>query len=526
MFSLLGSIAKTVVTSYSKSSSQTSSKSATGSSGGAVTSQSPRTKVSSQKTSSTVIATAAKKAAAGVVVSISEQAKAAAARVNVTSGTVSSTVNKGQFMQADKGRFYSQKVTDGYSPSLPRSTPTNPPRTSNLPDSEPIYTRQNSSHEASGNKVTGQVVHTNGTNMEVISDRDPYNKLVHAALDDYKYKNTAVQKALASGDRQALNEAVVAMKEAYAEAEKSGNHSARDAAAKMADELRWKGATIGSESTLSQAKTQVVDDAYRNMKSSNTAISAAIQKGTVSSLDEGVLEAKKLYDRAEKAGDRVGMEAAHLLADDLRAKGGTTYQEFMTLQQASLIDYLRKQNPTYSFADQVKKIASYVADGAPVISTIKGGIEGATGTNPITGEILSPLERGLAWLSFIPGSKLVTGAGKRAGDVVDSLQGTFDVISFEKKISTMNVNERVALIRTTAMETAQQNNWKKDSRLSKQNGRDVYVDPKTGNYYALDTQHGRFEVVNKKGKHQGEVDFNLNPTKPADRSGGHDLKVK
>jgi hypothetical protein len=28
---------------------------------------------------------------------------------------------------------------------------------------------------------------------------------------------------------------------------------------------------------------------------------------------------------------------------------------------------------------------------------------------------------------------------------------------------------------------------------------------------------------NSKGKHQGEVDFNLNQTKPADKSGGHDL---
>ncbi|MED1060105.1 colicin E3/pyocin S6 family cytotoxin [Bacillus mycoides] len=57
------------------------------------------------------------------------------------------------------------------------------------------------------------------------------------------------------------------------------------------------------------------------------------------------------------------------------------------------------------------------------------------------------------------------------------------------------------------------------------NKRDVYVDSKSNNFYALYTQHGRFEVLNKKGKHQGEVDFNLNSTKPSDKSGGHDLKM-
>nr|WP_257150707.1 colicin E3/pyocin S6 family cytotoxin [Bacillus toyonensis] len=71
---------------------------------------------------------------------------------------------------------------------------------------------------------------------------------------------------------------------------------------------------------------------------------------------------------------------------------------------------------------------------------------------------------------------------------------------------------------------AEQNGWKKDSKLSRVNKRDVYVDSKSNNLYALDTQHGRFEVLNKKGKHQGEVDFNLNSTKPADKSGGYDLK--
>lgn len=117
------------------------------------------------------------------------------------------------------------------------------------------------------------------------------------------------------------------------------------------------------------------------------------------------------------------------------------------------------------------------------------------------------------------------GSNKKPAE--DKGTGEFDVASFEKNINHMNVNEKVALIKTTAIDIANQRGWKKDSKLTKLNGgRTVYYDNKTGNYYALDTQHGRFEVVNKKGKHQGEVDFNLNPTKPADKSGGHDLKVK
>ncbi|MGH0798223.1 S-layer protein [Bacillus mycoides] len=101
--------------------------------------------------------------------------------------------------------------------------------------------------------------------------------------------------------------------------------------------------------------------------------------------------------------------------------------------------------------------------------------------------------------------------------------GRFDVAAFDKKIAKMNVNERVAEIKTVSREVANQKGWKKDNKRTKMNKREVYYDKKTDTYYAIDTQHGRFEVVNSKGKHQGEVDFNLIQTKPADKSGGHDL---
>ena len=103
---------------------------------------------------------------------------------------------------------------------------------------------------------------------------------------------------------------------------------------------------------------------------------------------------------------------------------------------------------------------------------------------------------------------------------------SFDVKGFNEKISKMAPSDRVANVKQTAKDIADKAGLKKDSRVSKLNGRDVYVDPKTGNYYSVDTQHGTFEVTNSRGKHLGECDYNFNGTKPADTSGGHDLKVK
>ncbi len=86
--------------------------------------------------------------------------------------------------------------------------------------------------------------------------------------------------------------------------------------------------------------------------------------------------------------------------------------------------------------------------------------------------------------------------------------------------------ERVAQVKDMASKVAFTNNLVKNNKLSKLNNRDVY-EGNDGNLYALDTQHGRFEVINpKNGKHLGEVDFEFNQKKPADKSGGHDLRVK
>ncbi|MDF2586321.1 MAG: transposase [Anaerocolumna sp.] len=43
----------------------------------------------------------------------------------------------------------------------------------------------------------------------------------------------------------------------------------------------------------------------------------------------------------------------------------------------------------------------------------------------------------------------------------------------------------------------------------------MYRDPKTGNLYAVDSQHGTFEVTNAHGQYQGEFNFNRIQTKTA-----------
>ena len=46
-----------------------------------------------------------------------------------------------------------------------------------------------------------------------------------------------------------------------------------------------------------------------------------------------------------------------------------------------------------------------------------------------------------------------------------------------------------------------------------------------GNHYSLDTQHREFEVLDKRGKHQGAVNFNGERTKKPNSSGKRNIKI-
>lgn len=114
-----------------------------------------------------------------------------------------------------------------------------------------------------------------------------------------------------------------------------------------------------------------------------------------------------------------------------------------------------------------------------------------------------------------------------AGTVSTKLPNGKSVEDFEKELAFLPMGERVALTKKMASLVVESQQWVKDRKLTKLNGRDVY-DGKDGYLYAIDTQHGRFERVNaKSGKHVEEVKMNMSPVDGSkDSSGGHDLRIK
>ena len=115
-----------------------------------------------------------------------------------------------------------------------------------------------------------------------------------------------------------------------------------------------------------------------------------------------------------------------------------------------------------------------------------------------------------------------------SGDIADAFftnRNISNFTEFYKKTAKLDVGERVSEFKEAALRIAESNNWIKNNKLTKKNNRDIFTDS-NGNHFALDTQHGTFEVLDKKGKHQGEIDFDGWRKKEADTSGGHDIIVK
>ncbi len=167
---------------------------------------------------------------------------------------------------------------------------------------------------------------------------------------------------------------------------------------------------------------------------------------------------------------------------------------------------------------------------------INDAIRVITGRDPITGDKVANMDRLVSGVYMVPSTnivkvgkyvfKIIKGE-KVAKRVEKSAKGArYGAKDFENSLVKLPPAERVAAVKMKVKEVAKSNGLIKDSKLSKINSRDVYKDPKTGDLYSVDTQHGRFEKTNNKGKHQGEVDFDFKQTKPADASGGHNLKIK
>lgn len=89
-----------------------------------------------------------------------------------------------------------------------------------------------------------------------------------------------------------------------------------------------------------------------------------------------------------------------------------------------------------------------------------------------------------------------------------------------------NTDEKISIYRIVSRNIASLNFYSFKAQLTqKNNNRYIFQSPVQTIYLALDTQHGRFEVCNKKGKHQGEFDFYGKQTKGADDEGKHDIKI-
>ena len=101
-----------------------------------------------------------------------------------------------------------------------------------------------------------------------------------------------------------------------------------------------------------------------------------------------------------------------------------------------------------------------------------------------------------------------------------------NVTEFEAELVRLNPSERVAKVLDKAREIAKHKGWGKTSLSAKNGGREIYYDNNSKKYYAVDTQHGRFELYNKRGKHLGELKFDFTPVKNSmDISRGHDIFI-
>jgi hypothetical protein len=88
-----------------------------------------------------------------------------------------------------------------------------------------------------------------------------------------------------------------------------------------------------------------------------------------------------------------------------------------------------------------------------------------------------------------------------------------------------DTGERVAATNEKLKEVAEGYGWKYHDRFTRMNKRTVYYDEENKLLYAFDTQHGRFEKCKEKnGDHLMEVDIDLKPKKPSDKT--HSLRVK
>ena len=113
----------------------------------------------------------------------------------------------------------------------------------------------------------------------------------------------------------------------------------------------------------------------------------------------------------------------------------------------------------------------------------------------------------------------------RCGEDKDKLPDGTTVKDFEASLINLPPRERVAKIKSMADQVAGSRGWIRARNIKRLNPkRAIYTNGTS--CYSLDTQHGMFEKLNKKGKHMGEVDMCLNAKGKKDSSGGHNIRSK
>jgi hypothetical protein len=114
----------------------------------------------------------------------------------------------------------------------------------------------------------------------------------------------------------------------------------------------------------------------------------------------------------------------------------------------------------------------------------------------------------------------------KASIAIDARPPYTNAGDFELRIHNMDAGIRVAEVVRVAKERAEMFGFKESNAISKLNGRLVFENKDASLYLAVDTQHGRFEVLTRSGKHQREVNFDGAEVKSADPKTKHDLRVK
>lgn len=137
-----------------------------------------------------------------------------------------------------------------------------------------------------------------------------------------------------------------------------------------------------------------------------------------------------------------------------------------------------------------------------------------------------------AWtaVTFVPFGKIVKTGGKFIlnGFVKTELKwgGKIFKDAGEFRDAVKHAPDRVNAYESAGEQVAEKNGWKPNSSLSKKNRhRDIYTNKK-GEHFSVDTETGSFETYNKKGKHQGEINFEGERIDPKDKGTKHDLKMK